>query len=120
MATILVVDDSAVVRRFVVRTLSDRDYQVLEAKNGDEALRTAAARPLDLVITDMLMPERDGIEVIRQIRERTPRTKIIAMSGSTHTSVYLRLARSFGADVVLAKPFQPAELLETVARLLAA
>ena len=120
METILVIDDSAVVRRFVARALSEQNYRVLEAKDGDEALRMAAGHSPDLVITDMLMPEKDGIEVIQQIRQMAPRTKIIAMSGSMHHSMYLKMARSFGADVVLAKPFQASELSETVARVLAA
>jgi CheY-like chemotaxis protein len=120
MAVLLVIDDDAGMRKLMVRTLSDSKHQVLEAENGREGLRMMDEHKPDVVITDILMPQKEGIETIREVQERAPDTKIIAISGggASHNLMFLDVARAFGADAVLAKPFRPAELVDTVAQVL--
>lgn len=120
MATILVIEDDAAMRRVVTRILDGTKHQVLEAKDGQQGLALLAQHGADLVITDILMPEKEGIQTIREIQERSPDTKIIAMSGGgvSRNLMFLDVARAFGADAALAKPFKPRELIEAVERLL--
>ncbi len=120
MAVILVIDDDEAMRRMVVKTLSADNHRVVEAPNGDEGMKMLGTIKPDAVITDILMPQKEGIETIREIREAAPGMKIIAMSGggSSHNLMFLDVARAFGADAALAKPFRPAELKDTVARVL--
>ncbi len=112
---ILVVEDDPEVRHLIRRTLEDAGYDVCEAANGKEADKAVKAAPFDLVITDILMPEQDGLETIIHLRRTTPGTKIIAISG-TQNELFLRDARGLGASAILAKPFQPAALLDIVKR----
>jgi CheY-like chemotaxis protein len=120
MAVLLVIDDDAGMRKLMVRTLSSGSHRVLEAENGQEGLRLMDEHKPDVVITDILMPQKEGIETIREVQERAPATKIIAISGGgvSHNLMFLDVARAFGADAVLAKPFRPAQLVETVEQLL--
>jgi YesN/AraC family two-component response regulator len=92
------------------------------ARNGDSALRLARAAPVDLIITDIFMPGKEGIETIMEIRRDLPAVKIIAMSGGGHTGElnYLRDAVQLGAVRTLLKPFGNAEILEAVRAALAA
>lgn len=115
MTVILVIDDDAAMRRLMVRTLSDQ-YRVIEAENGQEGLKLLDLEKPDLVITDILMPQKEGIETIREVQDRAPGTKIIAISGGgmSHNLMFLDVARAFGADAVLAKPFRPNQLIEAV------
>lgn len=119
--TILVIDDDPAVRSVVRRTLERVGYIVLEAENGAAGLTTAAARPIDLVITDIYMPDVDGIETIQRLREKDPTRLILAMSGgSDYARGSLEDARLLGADATLPKPFGPAQLRDAVAALLEA
>jgi two-component system, OmpR family, response regulator CpxR len=120
MAVLLVIDDDANMRKLMVRTLSGSKHHVLEAENGQEGLRLMDEHKPDVVITDILMPQKEGIETIREVQERAPATKIIAISGGglSHNLMFLDVARAFGADAVLAKPFRPAQLVETVEQVL--
>jgi CheY-like chemotaxis protein len=120
MAVLLVIDDDAGMRKLMVRTLSGSRHHVLEAENGQEGLRLIDEHKPDVVITDILMPKKEGIETIREVQERAPATKIIAVSGGglSHNLMFLDVARAFGADAVLAKPFRPAELVEKVEQVL--
>ncbi len=92
----------------------------MEAENGNSGLEVFKKEKPDLVITDMLMPDKEGLETISDIRAINPKAKIIAMSGggSTHNMSFLQLAQKIGADRVLKKPFKPTELLMTVKGLL--
>ena len=119
MATVLIIDDEPEMRRVLTRFLS-RKYRVVVAKNGHEGMRALLEHKPDIVVTDILMPEKEGIETIRDIQEQAPGTKIIAMSGGglSHNLMFLDIARAFGADAVLAKPFGRATLMEAVERLL--
>ena len=119
MARIIVVDDEPSIRTLVARILARAQHDVREAANGLEGVAAHRADPADLVITDLYMPEQDGIETIRQIREFSPDTRILAMSGggAGGSTDALIDAGLFGADVVLQKPFTPQELERAVERL---
>ena len=120
MAKILVIDDDAVVRETIVLLLQDDGYEVLAADDGMRGMALFRSEQPDLVITDLIMPEKEGIETIRDIRGRSPDTKIIAISGGARLRNfdYLRIAEKFGANEVLAKPFDTGDLLDSVARCL--
>ncbi len=121
MATILVIDDDAAMRRLILRVLATRGHALLEAENGEQGLKLLEDQTPDLIITDILMPGKEGIETIREVRERSPDTKIIAISGGggSHDMMFLDIAKTFGAQASLAKPFRPDELIEVVDRVLA-
>lgn len=121
MALILVIDDSATVRHVVRRMLTDAGHAVIEGRDGEVGLTQFETQRPAVVITDLFMPNREGIETIQQIRRLSPTAKIVAMStsGTGNGEFYLGAARKLGADAILAKPFEPAQLLETVDRLLA-
>lgn len=91
-------------------------YEVSVAQDGVEAPKIMAAKPIDLVITDLLMPERDGLEFITELRKKYPNVKIIAMSGGGHVArdSYLRIAKNFGAHCLLEKPFSQAAVLAAI------
>jgi CheY-like chemotaxis protein len=122
MSLILVIDDDEAMRRLIVRTLSAGKHRLVEASNGQDGMKMVGELKPDAVITDILMPQQEGIQTIREIREIAPETKIIAMSGggSSHNLMFLDVARAFGADAVLAKPFKPGELKDTLANVLSA
>jgi CheY-like chemotaxis protein len=121
MSLILVIDDAATVRQLVGRILVAAKHSVIEAQDGDVGVALFQQHRPSLVITDLFMPNKEGIETIQEIRRLSPGTKIIAMSASTSATgkLYLGAAKKLGADAVLAKPFEPAELLELVDRLIA-
>jgi len=117
---ILVIDDDDMVRTFVRRALEGEGYAVSMAGNGYEAMVQFRQFQPDGVITDLLMPERDGIETIMEIRRLAPATPIIAITGGMTAmgSVYLKTAERLGADAVLSKPFTVLQLLATVETLM--
>ena len=119
MALILVIDDVATMRELVRRMLGAK-HSVIEAEDGEVGIEMVENQEPDLVITDLIMPNKEGLETIQQIRRSRPRTKIIAMSGHVRPDgdSYLDAARKLGADAVLAKPFLKAALLEVVDRVL--
>jgi DNA-binding response OmpR family regulator len=118
----LVVDDDDSVRVLLRQTLTRAGHEVSEARDGNEALRVFRATPAHLVITDILMPEKDGIETIREFRRNNPLVKIIAISGGGRIDpkMCLLMAKMVGADRVLPKPFEPQLLLAMVQELLGA
>jgi DNA-binding response OmpR family regulator len=120
MALILVIDDDEAMRRVILRTLGAKKHRVIEAPNGIDAMKLVEDHKPDAVISDILMPHKEGIETIREIRERAPGVKIIAISGGgiSHNLMFLDVARAFGADAVLAKPFRPNELTAVVEQVL--
>jgi CheY-like chemotaxis protein len=122
MAKVLVIDDDAAMRRMVVRALSAKGHDVAEAENGQDGLAAMELAKPAVVITDILMPKTEGIETITKAKERFPKTKIIAISGGgiSRNLMFLDVARALGVDATLAKPFRPAELVDAVARVLAA
>ena len=114
---ILVADDEAGVRHFLRAVLEDGGYEVSEAADGKQALQQARAGHLDLVITDLVMPEQEGIETIQALRREMPGVGIIAISGA-FGGQFLKTAQLLGADAVLSKPVSTELLLATVAEVL--
>lgn len=104
-------------RRLIARILTRAGYDVLEARDGKEGLRLFHGhRPL-LVITDLVMPQAEGIETIRELRNQAPDLPIIAISG--RDVMFLDVARKLGANVAIAKPFRASELVGAVKTLIA-
>jgi CheY-like chemotaxis protein len=112
MARILVIDDEELVRTAMAGVLRRAGHRVTLAADGDDALDGFAPQHYDLVITDIIMPRREGIETLRALRQLEPGIRIIAMSGSggTDQGFYLKAAVALGADATLQKPFTVAEL----------
>ena len=120
MAKILVVDDNNKFREMTSLVLRKAGHIVTVATNGNEATRLVQDNTFDLVITDLVMPEKDGIETIMELRRKIPALKIIAMSGGGLVAPenYLVIARQLGTAQTLAKPFSRDELLAAVDRVL--
>ena len=117
MARILLIDDEDVVRATLRAVLERAGYQVVEAANGEQALRLEKDEPVDLVVTDIIMPQMDGFDAIKLLRKRNPELGILAVTGGTDG--YLEMARRHGAAEVLHKPFDNQTLLDAVSGLLA-
>jgi DNA-binding response OmpR family regulator len=111
---ILIVDDDDAVREYVSFALERKGYVTFCARDGKEALNLFARHKPDMIITDIVMPEAEGIEVIREIREKHPECVIIAMSGAANSNTYLSVARMLGAKKVLQKPFDKADVVAAV------
>jgi CheY-like chemotaxis protein len=115
MGHILVVDDEELVRRMLATALQRAGHRVSEARDGAEALTLLAREPFDLAIIDLIMPEKEGIETIAQIRRGGQGIKIIAASGGGAARLdLLPLAIKSGADFTIGKPFQLPELVGLV------
>jgi CheY-like chemotaxis protein len=116
MARVLVVDDEKPIRDLIRQTLEHAGHVVIEAPDGRMALRRFRETPAALVITDILMPEQDGLGLIRELRHEFPAVKIIALSGGSVKIGFdvLEVAKRFGAVTALEKPFQLEELLRVV------
>jgi DNA-binding response OmpR family regulator len=121
MTRILLVDDDESFRRMLHLTLVRAGYDVVDAGDGNKALKLFRAQPPDLVLTDLIMPDREGLETIMELRSIQPDVKIIAMSGGgrSRPGDYLKVARQMGAARVLAKPFSNQELLDAVRAVIA-
>jgi CheY-like chemotaxis protein len=122
MARILVIDDDEQVLQVLTSVLRRRGFDVVQANDGLAALRVLEATPVDLVITDVVMPRMEGLETIRHLRA-AGQTRIIAMSGSGSGIGYLDYldyAEKLGASATFAKPFAPPEIVHAVEQLLAA
>ena len=123
MARILLVEDDEAVRDLLRKTLVSAGYDVEEAPNGVVAVAAYRRQACDVVITDLVMPEKDGLEAIMELRRLDPAVKIIAMSGGGRSlgpgQLYLESARLFGALRTLAKPFTAQALLKAVSEVLA-
>jgi len=118
-AQILLVDDEEMVRVQIRSSLELEGYEVREASNGREAIDMLADYTPDLMITDILMPEKEGIETIREVRQQRADIKIIAISGGVRTENmdFLKIAKRLGADLALPKPFGRQQLLAMVNQL---
>ena len=116
MAHIIIIDDEELVRATFRDLLEDMGYAVTEAVDGVQGLKALEAHPAELVITDLLMPNKEGIETILELRKKNPNVKIIAVSGggSTGRSNFLDMAKELGADKVFAKPVDINELADAV------
>jgi DNA-binding response OmpR family regulator len=116
MACILLIEDDDPLRTVLWETLTSHGHAVTEARNGREGLALQAARAFDLLILDILMPERDGLEVLQELRGRISGLKIIVISGGGRGAalLYLDLAALLGAHRTLQKPFTGRTLLQAI------
>jgi len=118
MPSILVVDDEEQVRQLIRETFEQAGYQVAEAGDGRAALEQYRRNPADLVITDILMPDQDGLECISTLRRESPHVKIIAITGGSDmigVLGFLDVAKMLGAHQTLQKPFEMKTLLDAAA-----
>lgn len=117
MATVLVIDDEEPIRRLLRLILTRAGHDVMEAGDGNEGLALLRDHNADLVVTDLVMPNKEGIETIMELRRAHPATPIIAISGGGHNQpcTYLDLARKLGASHVFEKPLDRHAFLEAVA-----
>ncbi len=113
---VLVADDDVVVLSMITTILEKHDFDITQVDNGAKAVEKALAQKFDLIITDIMMPEIEGIEVISEIVDKWPESKIIAISseGRTGFTSFLQIAETVGATASIQKPFTPDELLETI------
>ena len=118
MARILVIDDEVDLLKMLEKTLVSAGHEVVSATDGRNGMRACQAAPPDLVITDLYMPNQDGLDTIAELRIHFPEVRIIAMSGRTMANPMLNIARNLGAAAVLEKPFLPQLLLTTVEEVL--
>jgi DNA-binding response OmpR family regulator len=124
LAKILIIDDDAGMRRTIGRILRSAGHEVAEAQNGLEGIELFQANRPDIVVTDIFMPQKEGIETIRELRQEHLSTLILAISGGPTSppprppGPFLGMAQDFGADGTLAKPFRAEDLLLEIDNLL--
>jgi CheY-like chemotaxis protein len=120
MKTILIIDDDEAVLGLFSQFLEAKDYAVLQAADGREGLRLFDTDPPDLVITDIMMPEMDGLEILQNLRKTSPDLPVIAISGGMRNATinFLPHAKTFGACRVFEKPVALSDLLQAVEELL--
>lgn len=120
MAKILVIEDDNSFRNVLVQMLTRAGYEVRQAGDGNQALEECASFEPDLVLTDIIMPDKEGLETIQELLALRPNLKIVAMSGGGKfgPDSYLPLAQKLGAKASLQKPFMREELITTIAEVL--
>ena len=118
---ILVVDDASEIRAFATECLALNNYAVTTAADGEEAMKLAKSFQFDVVLVDIFMPHKDGIEVVREMSEASPHSKVIAMTSEMKggPTDYLGVAEALGAVASIAKPFMPDALLDLIADVVA-
>jgi CheY-like chemotaxis protein len=116
MESILIIDDEPQIRSMIRLVLERAGYTVIEATDGVEGIRRFHENPVNLIITDLIMPNKDGIGMIIELKKEFPDIKIIAMSGGglNRPEGYLRGAQKLGAACTLSKPINRQELLRAV------
>lgn len=119
MARILIIEDDDLLRTVLVNALEFAGHSVVQARNGQEGIEVFHAVPVDLVLTDIVMPVKEGVETIMTLRDERKNLPIIAMSGgAANAKLYLNIAGRIGAKRILSKPFTPQHLLEVVEQVL--
>jgi CheY-like chemotaxis protein len=118
MPKILLVDDNDTFRTAVGMMLEDMGHNVRQATNGEEALALQNDWHAEVLVTDLIMPEKEGLEVIQEFKQRYPEVLIVAMSAGGRMSApeLLKIANHFGASQTLAKPFTKEQLAESIAK----
>lgn len=113
---ILLIDDDILLRQTIRKMLESAGHEVIEAENGRIGLETFRKQAIDAVVTDIIMPQKEGIETIRDIRSVSPSVRIVAISGGgrTHKMDFLNIAAKLGASATLSKPFRKEALLACV------
>ncbi len=130
MSNILIIDDEEDIRDAMQLILEGAGHEVRVVSNGNEAIELQRGEPADLIITDIIMPEKDGVTTIKEIRQEFPGIRIIAISGgggldlltykpeAITTSAYLSAAEQAGADLIFTKPFEREDIIQAVDDLL--
>ncbi len=120
MEKILIIDDEAPIRKMLTKLFEKNNYEVILAINGNQGIKLFKENSPDLIITDLIMPEKEGLETIREIREINPDMKIIAISGGgvVDPEIYLNLASKLGAVRTFTKPVDNDILLSAIKELL--
>lgn len=120
MAGVLIVEDDNELREMIGISLMRRKFTVMEAANGKEAIMHFKPSITDLVVTDLIMPDEDGLKVIMKLREIKPTLKVIAISGGGKAGPgsYLNLAKALGADAIYSKPFSVNDLSDRIENML--
>jgi len=119
MAKILVIEDEKVVRMAIKHRLNKEGHEVIEAEDGEEGITKYRENPVDLIITDIIMPNKEGFETIKDFNDEFPDAKIVAMSGGGKISSksYLEIAKKFNVVDVFEKSFEWNEMLRIVRKL---
>lgn len=118
--SILVIDDDDQFRGYLCELLKGRGFSTFEAANGEIGLETYRSQKPDLVLTDIIMPEKEGLEFIKHLKREDPSARIIAMTGGGNyglCSNYLQLASVLGALTTLVKPFRAGTLMDEISKL---
>ena len=120
MTRILIIDDEPIIRDVLIETLEREGYETVTASGGKDGIKIHRENPADLIITDLIMPDQEGIETIMELRREFKDVRIIAMSGGGKigSDTYLQMAKTLGAIKSIAKPFNRKELLKTIQELL--
>lgn len=115
-ARVLVIDDDKRLTQLLCDALSGAGFVASGAEDGEEGMRAFLAERPDVVVTDIIMPEREGLETLRAMKSHTPSVKVIAISGGGRVGAdtFLQLADRMGADATLAKPFRPSDLIALI------
>jgi CheY-like chemotaxis protein len=116
MPCILLVDDDDLFRTMLAKKLAKFGYETLELRSGKDALTKYEQGHIDLLLTDLVMPEKEGLETIMELKSKYPQAVVVAMSGGGRGSAenYLELAKALGANHVLTKPFSDEDLKKTI------
>jgi len=116
MKQILIIDDEPLIGSMLKKAFEREGFNVIVASNGKEGMKLYKEKPPDLVITDLIMPEKEGIEIIMELRKEDPNLPIIAMSGGglNAPDSYLNTANALGANAIFSKPIKIEELLNIV------
>jgi len=117
--SILLVDDDGEIRTYIRTALEQAGFEISEAPNGKDAMNVFRRAPCEAVLTDILMPEGEGIRLILDLKRESPATAIIVMTGGSGTTDYSFIAKGFGVRYVLFKPFSVEKLVMTVRAALA-
>lgn len=115
---VLIIDDESEIRSLLTRTLTQAGYEVVAVASGNEGTRACRQQTFDIVVVDMVLPEKDGLETMMEIRRSSPNARFIAMSGAPRAKIMdpLSLALKLGAVASISKPFTPDEFLGSVAQ----
>lgn len=121
MPSILIIEDDDLLRETIASMLAKKGYTVRQARDGNQGLEVFRAAPADLVLTDLIMPNKEGIATITELRRAHPKLGIIAMSvdRSNDAPLYLKFAHALGATRILKKPFDLPTLFKAVEEVLA-
>jgi two-component system chemotaxis response regulator CheY len=123
VAAIIVIDDDPNIRTHLREILESEGHEIREAQNGVYGIRTQRESPADLILCDIFMPDKEGLETVRELRAEFPALKIVAMGGDSPWGAcfdFLAMAKVFGASATLEKPIHPQRLLATINRVLEA